>query len=77
MVVPSLGLSDPLTYLLWIFFLSGAIKNLVYDTLVNSEMDLVARISIAATMIIETPGIFEHVRQFMFHRYQACIHVSD
>ena len=66
---PDLSLMD--------FFLSGAIKNLVYDTLVNSEMDLVARISIAATMIIETPGIFEHVRQFMFHRYQACIHVSD
>ncbi|GFX38094.1 hypothetical protein TNCV_3836931 [Trichonephila clavipes] len=31
------------------------------DTLVNSEMDLVARISIAAATIRETPGIFEYV----------------
>ncbi|GFV28720.1 hypothetical protein TNCV_3986701 [Trichonephila clavipes] len=39
----------------------GVKKSLMYDTPVNSEMDLVTRIPIAAAMIRETPGIFEHV----------------
>ena len=35
-------------------------KNLVYDTPVNSDIDLGIRKSIAAIAIHETPGIFEH-----------------
>ncbi|GFU67741.1 hypothetical protein TNCV_3134061 [Trichonephila clavipes] len=35
------------------------------DIPANSKLDLVARISIAATMICETPSIFEHVQQSM------------
>lgn len=37
-------------------------KDLVYDTPVTSEMDLVARTSIAAAKIREMPGILEHIR---------------
>ncbi|GFX00425.1 transposable element Tcb2 transposase [Trichonephila clavipes] len=43
-------------------------KGLVYDTTVVSEMDLVARISIAAARIREMPGVFEDVRQSMSRR---------
>lgn len=58
------------------FFLWGAMKSLVYDTPVNSAVDLVARISIAAATIRETPGIFEHVRSSMSRRCRACIHAN-
>ncbi|GFX02091.1 DUF4817 domain-containing protein [Trichonephila clavipes] len=58
------------------FFLWGAMKGLVYDTPVVSEMDLVARISIAAARIREMPGVFEDVRQSMSRRCRACIHAN-
>lgn len=58
------------------YFLWGATRSTVYDTAVNSEMDLVARISIAAATISETPNIFENVRQSMWRRCRACIHAS-
>ncbi|GFX88257.1 hypothetical protein TNCV_1066731 [Trichonephila clavipes] len=54
----------------------GAMKGLVYDTPVVSEMDLVARISIAAARIREIPGVFEDVRQSMSRRCRACIHAN-
>ncbi|GFV26044.1 transposable element Tcb1 transposase, partial [Trichonephila clavipes] len=59
------------------FFLWGTMKSLVYDTPVNSEMDLEARISIAATTIRETAGIFDLVRQSMLHRCLACINAKS
>ena len=59
MVAPSLGLLDPLIYLLWFFWC--VMKSLLYNTLVNSKMDLVAQISIAAVMIRETYSIFKHI----------------
>ncbi|GFW76771.1 DUF4817 domain-containing protein [Trichonephila clavipes] len=58
------------------FFLWGAMKGLVHDTPVVSEMDLVARISIAAARIREMPGVFEDVRQSMSRRCRACIHAN-
>ncbi|GFW46040.1 DUF4817 domain-containing protein [Trichonephila clavipes] len=58
------------------FFLWSAMKGLVYDTPVVSEMDLVARISIAAARIREMPGVFEDVRQSMSRRCRACIHAN-
>ncbi|GFU62335.1 DUF4817 domain-containing protein [Trichonephila clavipes] len=58
------------------FFLWCAMKGLVYDTPVVSEMDLVARISIAAARIREMPGVFEDVRQSMSRRCRACIHAN-
>ncbi|GFU26497.1 hypothetical protein TNCV_2463411 [Trichonephila clavipes] len=42
-------------------------NSLVYNTPVNSEMDLVERISIVAATIRETSGICEHVRQSLCH----------
>ncbi|GFW79299.1 hypothetical protein TNCV_2477061 [Trichonephila clavipes] len=52
----------------------GSFKATIDDTPVNSEMDLVARISITADTIHETPGISEHVHQSMSRRCCACIH---
>ncbi|GFY18331.1 uncharacterized protein TNCV_2047371 [Trichonephila clavipes] len=46
------------------FFPWGAMNSLVYDTPVNSEMNLVAQISIAVVTIRETPSIFEHSCHF-------------
>ncbi|GFX82535.1 DUF4817 domain-containing protein [Trichonephila clavipes] len=63
---------SPLDFYLW-----GAMKGLVYDTPVVSEMDLVARISIAAARIREMPGVFEDVRQSMSRRCRACIHANE
>ncbi|GFX43429.1 transposable element Tcb1 transposase [Trichonephila clavipes] len=62
---------SPLDLFLW-----GAMKGLVYDTPVVSEMNLVARISIAAARIREMPGVFEDVRQSMPRRCRACIHAN-
>ncbi|GFW72316.1 hypothetical protein TNCV_703531 [Trichonephila clavipes] len=39
----------------------GSLTATTDDTPVNSKMDLVALIYIAAATICETPGIFEHV----------------
>ncbi|GFW01257.1 DUF4817 domain-containing protein [Trichonephila clavipes] len=58
------------------FFLWGAMKGLVYDMPVVSEMDLVSRIFIAAARIREMPGVFEDVRQSMSRRCRACIHAN-
>ena len=55
------------------FFLWGYMKQLVYETPVNSREDLAARIDVAAVKIRETPGVFENVRQSMLRRCQACI----
>ncbi|GFT40790.1 hypothetical protein TNCV_1583931 [Trichonephila clavipes] len=51
-------------------------KTTIDDILVNSEMELMTRISIAAATIRETPGIFEYVRQTIPCRYHACIHAN-
>ncbi|GBM33855.1 hypothetical protein AVEN_175690-1 [Araneus ventricosus] len=50
------------------YFLWGHLKSLVYATPVDSDEDLVARISVAAAR-----GIFESVRQSLHRRCQACI----
>ena len=64
-VVPSLGLSDPPDLSPLVSFLWNAMMNLVYNMPFNSEMELMMQISIAAAMIREMPGIFEHVCQSM------------
>lgn len=58
------------------FFLWGHLKALVYETPIDSDEDLIARLSIAAATVRETPGIFEKVRQSLTKRYQACIDVG-
>ena len=74
-VVPSPGLPDPLIYLLCIFFTGAPWRALC--TTVNSEMDLVAQISISVATIPETASIFECVRQSMSLRCRACLHANS
>ncbi|KAJ4439478.1 hypothetical protein ANN_07602 [Periplaneta americana] len=50
------------------FFLWGEMKQLVYETVVETEEDLVARITVAADVIADMPGIFERTRQSMVRR---------
>lgn len=58
------------------FFFWGALKSMVYETPVDTDTVLVARISVAAANISEKPGIFERVRQSMRRRCEACIRVN-
>ncbi|GBM27685.1 hypothetical protein AVEN_95348-1 [Araneus ventricosus] len=58
------------------YFLWGHLKSLVYATPVDSDEDLVARISVAAASMREIPGIFESERQALHRRCQACITVG-
>jgi hypothetical protein len=57
------------------FFLWGAMKALVYETPVDSEQDLVARIAVAAGDIAEIPHVFESVRHSLYKRYEKCVEV--
>ena len=47
------------------FFFWGYMKSMVYETDIDSEEDLAARIVSAAAEVRETPGIFGRVRQSM------------
>ena len=58
------------------FFLWGYMKSLVYETPVESEEDLLARIMAAAQEIQETPGIFERVYENMLRRCNVCIELG-
>lgn len=58
----------PLDYFLW-----GHMKSLVYETPVESEEDLVARISAAAEIIQAMPDVFSHVNLNMLRRCNKCI----
>lgn len=55
------------------FFLWGHMKSLVYETPVQSEEDLVARISVAAEMIQTMPDVFTDVNLNMLRRCNKCI----
>ena len=59
------------------FFLRGYMKSLIYETLVESEMDLVARIVVAAGKNFSNIRVFERVRQSILKRYQTCTGVGD
>lgn len=56
-----------------IVFLWSAIKRLLDDTPVNSEMDPVAQLSTLTAMINETPCIFKHVRHSISRHCHAYI----
>ena len=58
------------------FFLWGCMKSVVYETGIDSEVDLVARTVSAAAEIRETPGIFGRVRQSMARRCTVCLDVK-
>ncbi|GFU38724.1 uncharacterized protein TNCV_970551 [Trichonephila clavipes] len=55
------------------YFLWGHLKNLIYATPLDSDEDLVARISKATARECKILGIFECVRQLLHRRCQACI----
>lgn len=55
------------------FFFWGTMKDLVYETPVDSEEDLVARIVAAADVIREKPRVFARIRQSLLDRCRACI----
>ena len=45
----------------------------MYETVVETEQQLVARITVAADTIADMPGIFEQTRQSMVRQCIACI----
>ena len=55
------------------FYLWGHMKRLVYETPVQSEEDLVARIVVASDIIQNTPGIFDRIIFNMLRRYNTCL----
>ena len=50
--------------------------DLVYETVVETEEDLVTRITVAASTIANMPGIFERTRQSMVWQYISCIQAN-
>ena len=59
------------------FFPPGEhMKHLVYETVVETEEDLVARITVAAGTIADMPGNFERTQQSMVRRCTACIQAN-
>jgi len=54
------------------FFLWGRMKSLIYETPVETEEDLLARVLVDAQQIDETPGVMERVYQNMTRRYNVC-----
>lgn len=51
-------------------------KTLVYETPVESEEELIARILAAAQQIQTMPGLLERANQNMIRRCNACIEVG-
>ena len=56
-------------------FLRCYMKSLIYETPVKSEMNLVARIVLAARKVTENPRVLKRVRQTILKRYQTYIDV--
>ena len=56
------------------FYLWDHIKSFIYDTPMESKIDLVA--AVAAGRIAQSPRVFERVRQSILKRYQTCIDVG-
>ena len=59
------GHARHLTSRVWISFSGGHVKKLVYETVVETEDHLVARITVAAGTIADMPEILERTRQSM------------
>lgn len=58
------------------FFLWGTMKQIVYSSPVENEMDLVARVAEAAAIIREDRTVFERVRRSMIDRFRLCNRVE-
>lgn len=68
----------PITFDLFSFdyFFWYTMKSILYDTLVNSQMDLEVRTSIAVATIETTTGILKNFRQLVSDRCSLCIHAK-
>lgn len=55
------------------FFFWGHLKSVVYETPVETDEELIARIMAASDAISTLPGVFERVRQSLQRRCTACI----
>ena len=51
-------------------------KSLIYDTPVETEMDLFWRMVAAAGCMAYDPGVFDRVQESILRRYQKCIDVQ-
>ena len=49
----------------------------MYETQVESEMDLVARITVAAGQIAKNPRVLKLIRQPILNKNQTCIDVGS
>ena len=58
------------------YFLWGYLKSLVFETPVQTDIELVARIVAANDIIKNTSGIFVRVRQNLVRRCHVCIEVG-
>ena len=58
------------------FFFWVYVNAFIYETRMESEMDLVARIAVAAGKVADNLQIFECVRHSILKRYQSCIDVG-
>lgn len=57
-------------------FVGGPVKDHVYETPVNSEMELVAWIVAAAGIVRDMPGVFENVQRSMQRHCEFCVRVN-
>ena len=64
---------NPLHYFLWRY---AYLKSLVFETPVETNMELVARIVSPYDFIQNTSGIFVRVRQNLVRRCHACIEIG-
>ena len=55
------------------FFLWGHMKTLVYETPVESEMDLIARVAVAAGNVAQDRRMLSRVQQSFQRRCKVCI----
>ncbi|GFV71211.1 uncharacterized protein TNCV_2429581 [Trichonephila clavipes] len=58
------------------YFLCGYLRNIVHETQLDSDEDLIARISEASARVREVSGILECIRQLHNRRCQACIAID-
>lgn len=58
------------------FFFWGAMKDRVYATPVESELDLIGRIVVAAGDIAVIPNVFDSVRRSLLRRLEKCVEVN-
>ena len=74
MVARLFGLARLPELTLLYYFLCGYMKSLVYETLVNSEVDLLAKVIAAADVGLQ--GIDDRMYANMVCRYHVCVEVA-